>query len=244
MGRKIKSLLTLIIALAVLPNGYALADIYSSGSYQYDEAQVGNVGSGFESSTNYQAFQNAGDLTVGNYTGTNYQIEGGFNTTTSPFLEAFVTGGTINIGTLSTASAAHTTTTFYVRAYLASGYVVQTQGAAPQYNGSHTLIPLSSPTASSAGTEQFGMNLVANTSPATFGANPSQLPDTTFGFGQAAAGYNTANLYKYHQGDVIAQSFKSSGETLYTISYIENISNTTPGGSYSYTQNLVITATY
>lgn len=244
MGLKIKILLTLVLAALTLPSGYALADVYSSTNYQFNESQVGGAGSGLQSSTNYQAFQNAGDLTVGNYTGTNYQIEGGFNTTTQPFLEVFVTSGNLSLGTLSTASAATTTTTFYVRAYLASGYVVRTQGTPPASGNVHTFTALSSPTASSVGTEQFGMNLVANTSPVTFGANPSQVPDSTFGFGTAASGYNTANLYKYNQGDTIASSAKSSGETLFTISYLENISNNTPGGTYTYNQDLVVTATY
>ena len=243
MRLKIKILLTLVLTAFLVPSSYVLADVYSSPNYMFNESQIGGAGGGLQSSTNYQAFQNAGDLTVGNYTGTNYQIEGGFNTTTQPFLEVYVASGSLNIGNLSTGAAATASTTFYVRAYLASGYVVQTQGLPPS-DGRHSLTALSSPTASSAGTEQFGMNLVANTSPVTFGANPSQVPDATFGYGTAASGYNSANLYKYNQGDVIASSSSSSGETLYTISYIENISNFTPGVNYTYNQNLVVTATY
>jgi hypothetical protein len=103
---------------------------------------------------------------------------------------------------------------------------------------------LSTPTASIPGTEQFGMNLVANTSPITFGANPSQNPSSVFSFGAAASGYNTANLYKYVQGSTIASSNSSSGETDYTISYIYNISNSTPGGYYLFNDVLVATATF
>jgi hypothetical protein len=106
------------------------------------------------------------------------------------------------------------------------------------------LTPLASQTASSAGTEQFGINLKANTSPTTFGANPSQFPDSSFGFGFAAPGYDTANLYKYVKNDVIAKSNSSSGRTDYTISYIFNISNVTPAGIYTLNHDLVAIGTF
>ena len=242
MRRKIQSLAVFLFLAVVGTASVALADVYSSPNYQINEVST-NPGGGLLSSTNYQAYQSVGDTTVGNATGTNYQTWNGFNTTTTPFLDAFVNGGNTDIGTLSTATTAHTTATFRVRTYLASGYVVQTVGTAPS-DDNHTLAAPSSPTASAAGTEQFGMNLVANTSPATFGANPSQQPNSTFSFGAAATGYNTSNLYKYATGDTIAQSTKSSGETDYTISYIFNISNLTPAGVYTYKQSLVVTSTF
>jgi hypothetical protein len=98
--------------------------------------------------------------------------------------------------------------------------------------------------ASSAGTEQFGINLRANTSPATFGAEPVQVPDGTFSFGTVASGYSTVNQYRYVKGETIASSGRSSGETDYTISYIMNISSVTPGGTYTMDHNLVATATF
>jgi hypothetical protein len=182
-------------------------------------------------------------LGVGNASSNNFQTQAGFNTTTDPFLEAYVAAGSIDLGTLSTIAAAHTTATFHVRAYQASGYIVQTVGAPPVY-GTHSIQPMTSGGSSTAGTEQFGMNLVANTSPANFGANPAQVPDVTFGFGYAAPGYDTPNVYKYNQGDVIAKSDRSSGQTDFTVSYIMNISNVTPGGTYKYNQDFVVTATY
>lgn len=221
--------------------GTAMA-AYTSPNYSANEVQFG-VGSGLQSSTNYQAQSSVGDLGVGNSTSPNYQTEAGFNTTTSPYLEAYVASGNIDLGALSTLSTAHTTATFHVRDYLSSGYIVQTVASPPSY-ATHTITPLASPTAATPGTEQFGMNLVANTSPANFGAAPAQVPDASFGFGYASSGYNTANKFKYNQYDTIAQSDKSSGETDYTISYIMNISNTTPGGTYRFNQDLVVTGTY
>jgi hypothetical protein len=113
-----------------------------------------------------------------------------------------------------------------------------------------------SPATSAVGTEQFGINVVANSCPGsapgsgsgscsgTLGANPSQDPDATFSFGHAATNYDVAISYTYNDGDIIAQSDTSSGFTLYTISYLFNISNVTPAGTYTMSQSLVATSTF
>ena len=111
-------------------------------------------------------------------------------------------------------------------------------------NGSYVLNGLSTPTASAVGTEQFGINLVANTNPATFGAGPAQVPDSTFGYGQVSNGYNQPNVYKYVQNDTVAYSDTSSGTTNYTLSYIFNVSNLTAGGTYTLRHVLVATSTF
>jgi hypothetical protein len=139
--------------------------------------------------------------------------------------------------------AAHATATFRVLNYTSYGYVVNIIGSPPTNSG-HALAAMSSTAASSPGTEQFGINLVANTSPATFGADPVQVPSSTFSFGEAATNYNTANNYRYVSGEAIATGPKSSGETDFTISYIVNVATDTPGGQYGGNQVLVCTGTY
>jgi hypothetical protein len=148
---------------------------------------------------------------------------------------------------LSTGHASYTTGTFSVKAYLASGYTVVNATPGPQY-ATHTLANMPTPATSAPGTEQFGINLVANTTgcsaPNNFGANPVQAPDSTFGFGQVAGGYDTCGQFKYNNGDAIAYSNSSSGETDYTISYLFNISPVTPAGEYHLNHVLVATATF
>lgn len=246
MGRiNIKRLLLLgLVVLGVMSlSAVVHAQTSCSGNYCATETFFGSGGDLNDCSTNYCAKLSAGETGVGNSKGTNYQAQAGFNTTDAPFLEFFVTAANINLGALSTASTATATAQFYVRAYLASGYSVVTASNPPSM-GSYNMHTMSSQAASSTGQEQFGINLVANTSPTTFGANPSQYPDSTFGSGYAAAGYNTANMYKYNKGDVIAASNSSSGRTDYTISYIFNISSITPGGTYNFNQDLIAVATY
>lgn len=215
----------------------------TSSNYQIQEDFVGGGGVIDSSSANYHSMDSVGAVGVGDGSSTNYQTQSGYTTTNDPTLTFIVNNTSASLGSLSTGSTATATATFQVLNYTSYGYIVQTLGAPPT-NGAHPLNNLSSPTASSAGTEQYGINLVANTSPATFGANPSQVPNSTFSFGVAASGYNTTNLYKYVAGDTIASAPKTSGQTTFTISYIANMALSTPGGSYSGAQTLVVVGTY
>jgi len=231
-----------VLALLISP-ATVLAAQSASTNYQVNEVFFGAGGDLNECSTSYCAKIAAGETAVGNPSSTSYQAHAGFDTNRAPYLQFIVNAVNTNIGVLSTGSTTTTTATFSVKNYISSGYTVVTVSN-PPINNAYTMHNLTSPTASSAGTEQFGINLVANTSPATFGSNPVQVPSSAFSYGAAAAGYNTANLYKYVPGNTIAYSNSSSGETDYTISYIYNISVLTAGGTYTFNDVLVATATF
>ena len=221
----------------------ALAAQSSSSHYQVNEVFFGAGGQLNACSSHYCSKQAAGETGVGDTSSPNYQAHAGFNTDRTPFLQFIVNGTSTDIGVLSTSTAATTTGTFSVKNYLSSGYQVVSVSSPPKYN-TYTMHNLTTPTASVPGTEQFGINLVHNTAPASVGANPVQVPGSSFSFGAAAPGYNSANLYKYVPGDTIAYSDSSSGETDYTITYLYNISNVTPGGTYDFNDVLVATATF
>lgn len=240
----------LALLIGIRPSAQAACDPNAqscSTNYQVNETYFGNGGELNACSSSYCSKQAAGELGVGNPSSTNYQARAGFNTDRAPYLEFIVTNTNTNLGVLTPGVTATTTGTFSVKTYLASSYAVTTMSDPPQ-NGSYNLTALSSPTASNSSQEQFGINVVANTlgcgAPANFGANPVQVPDSTFSFGAAASGYNTCGLFKYHKGDIIAQSSKSSGETDYTISYIFNVTSVTPGGTYTFRHILVATSTF
>lgn len=241
--KRVSSVLVLCLLVVAVPSVQVWAAQASSSNYSVDQVFFGNGGELNACSTNYCSKQAAGETAVGNTSSTNYQAQAGFNSNRNEYLEFKVNTASVDMGTLSASAASTGTATFSVKAYLASGYQVVTASDAPQ-NGSHVLAAPSTPTASTPGTEQFGINVVANTSPTTFGTNPVQVPSTTYSYGIAAPGYNTNNKFKYVKGETIASSPKSSGETDYTISYLINISNTTPGGTYSMAQVLVATATF
>lgn len=218
----------------------------SSSNYRINESFIGPGGVLDSSSTSYQfqsGQQSVGNTGVGNGSSTNFQTQLGATTTNDPRLECAITSSAINFGNLSTSVAATGTATFRVLNYTAYGYVVNIAGSPPTNSG-HALANMSSTGPSVTGTEQFGINLVANTSPTTFGADPVQVPDNTFSFGVAAANYNTANNFRYVSGEAIASGPKSSGQTDYTISYIANVSTTTPGGQYGGNQVIICTGTY
>lgn len=217
----------------------------SSTNYRVDQTFFGSGGELDAQSSQYRAKQTAGELGIGNTSSANYQAYAGFNTTDEPFLEFVVTSSNIDLGYLDTATASTATGTFYVRAWQASGYAVRTASDPPTNTAgaNHQLAPMATPGASSPGTEQFGINLKDNSSP-NVGAEAQQSPDASYSFGTAAPGYDTANSFKYVKNDIIALSNKSTSITVYTISYLFNISNITPSGQYTFNHVLVATGTY
>jgi hypothetical protein len=237
----------IVVAVIFFQRGTVSAQ-YNSSNYQTNEVQFGVGGDYNQSSSNYQGSASVGGLGVGQTSSSSYQAYSGFLTPNEPFLEFVVDTSLVDLGLLDSSSTKTATATFHVRSYLNSTYAVQTLGSPPTYAsgaGQHVLNTLTSPSNSVIGTEQFGINLVANTSPATFGADPSKQPDSSFAKGIASTGYDTLNLYKYVSGDTIAESGNPGwGETNFTIAYIANSALLTPAGTYTMTQDLVVTTFY
>jgi hypothetical protein len=237
-------LITLAVALIIaMPALVFAGGLTSSTNYQLGEAVFASGGQLNSCSSNYCSKQAAGELAVGSTSSANYLAHAGFNTDRQPYIQINVSNTNTYLGTLTSSTTATTTASFSVETYLAHGYAV-INASGPPTNGSYTMQTSTTPTTSNVGTEQFGMNLVANTSPASFGSNPVEEPDNTFSFGQVATAYDNPNQYLYNQGDEIAYSTSSTSFTTYTISYIFNISHVTPGGTYTFYHVLVATGTY
>lgn len=234
-------LVSLVIAVAIPVIAHAAQS--SSNNYQVNEVFFGSGGELDACSSSFCAKQSAGELAVGNTRSANFQAQGGFNTNREPYIEFVVSNTTVDLGTLTSSTTRTANSTFTVKSYLSHGYTV-TNASDPPTNDTYTMQAMNVPGASAVGTEQFGMNLVANTLPVSFGANPSQLPDNTFAYGQVASDYATPNVYKYAKGDTVALSTASTSTTSYTVSYLFNISNVTPGGTYLLRHVLVATGTY
>lgn len=239
----IESCLVLVI-VAFSTAGLLAQDSHESTNFEVREFFFGSGGEVDAQSANYRARGSLGDLGIGNVSSASYQAYGGFTTTDEEHLEFNIPSTSIDFGTLDSGTPATGSATFTVRNYLSHGYVVQTVSGPPTNGNGDTIAPMTSATTSSPGTEQFGMNLVANTSPTSYGANPVQVPDNTFSYGYASSGYDTANNYKYQVDDIIAQSDQASGETEYTISYLLNISINTEAGVYNTNHMLVATPTF
>lgn len=235
---------SLALAMLFMAGPMAHASVPTSSNYRFDETSVG-VSSMLESnSANYRATSGAGDTGVGSSASDNFQTESGSDTSRDPNLTVTVNTASASFGTFSPAAASTSTATFSVVNYTSFGYVVQIAGSPPK-SGISEIDPMGANAASQPGTEQFGINLVANTSPTSFGANPNNgsVPND-FGFGQVAPNYGTPNQFRYVEGETVAQAPKSSGKTDYTISYVVNVASLTAGGKYSADQTLIVTGTY
>jgi hypothetical protein len=230
-----------VIAGVLCLSGIASADsLLNSPHYHLDESALGGSGNLQAASSSYQVSEVIGDPAIGDTASANYRIVAGSKTTDEPALAFSIDSAAANFGSFSSSSAATSTATFEVQDYTSYGYIVQIAGSPPN-NGSHTIAAMGTTGPSVTGTEQFGINLVANTSPASVGANPDH---GQFGFGNAATNYKTSNQYRYVSGETIATGPQSSGTTIYTITYLVNVSSLTPGGQYGGSQVLVCVGTY
>jgi hypothetical protein len=222
----------------------------ASNNFRIDESFIGPGGNLDSSSTSFQlqsGQQSLGNIGVGSGASSSFQVQNGLITTPDPTLSCVINTASVPLGSFSTAVTASGTATFSVLNYTSYGYVVSVIGNPPSTSG-HTLTNLGSNAGSSVNTEQFGINLTTNNvptaSPSVFGLDPVQQPDNSFSFGNIAANYDTSNSFRYNNGETIASATKSSGQTDYTISYIVNVSNSTPGGTYTGDQAIVCTGTY
>ena len=234
-------LLFAVVLAASVHFGVAMAETSSSAHYQVTQTEFGSSSTESSCSDAYCASTGIGSV-AGATSNTANTANFGQVTSSHPELLVSVDGGSSDLGLLSSDKTATKTMTVQVESYLSGGYALQILGNPPKYNG-HTLKSLTTPTASKAGMEQFGINVVANTSP-SLGADPVQVPSRSTSFGIANDNYKTANKFMYASGDTIAHSPKASGQTTYTISMIVNISNATPAGHYLTDLSAVVVPTY
>lgn len=239
--------LTLLAAFLVIGGilygmGSAYAVTSTSPHYQVTETQF-NAGSSLQScSGQYCAKASIGDTSVGSAGSQTLTAQFGSITKSDPLLEVIIEPGQSNLGTLSTETTATKTMTVKVRNYLSGGYTMQIVGDPPKYSG-HSLTANSAPIISTPGTEQFGINVAANTIP-NIGKDAEQVPSDGVSFGVVDTRYRQANKFLFTSGDVVARSATSSGQTNYTVSMIVNISSATPAGHYSGDFSAVVIPAY
>lgn len=231
-----------VVVASLVGSSLAFATTPSSTNYQLPESAFGSSSLDQNCSGQYCVTASIGDTAVGETSSGTTTADFGSVTNGEPSLQVIVDPGVSDLGVLDEQHTGTKTMVVRVSSYLSNGYILQIVGNPPTY-GSHALATPSTPTASTLGTEQFGINAVLNTSPGV-GADPVQVPSGSMSFGTAASGYNTPNRFQYRSGDIVASSPKQSGETDYTVSMIINISNKTPAGHYSGDFAAVVTPVY
>jgi hypothetical protein len=183
------------------------------------------------------AFGDSGDIAVNIITDDQVQV----SASVTESITFSISDNTIGFGTLS-ASAARWATgdtngsavetpahNFIVGTNAANGYVVTLDGTTLTF-GSNTINPIGgTPTASSPGTEQFGIRITASG-----------------GSGSVSSPYNTSNyaLDTAAFPDEVASASGASSNTTYNVYYLANISAQTEAGSYTATLTYTATATF
>lgn len=143
----------------------------------------------------------------------------------------------IDMGLLSTGATNTGSSQFLVATNAATGYSVTVNGKT-MTSGNNEIPPLVSPTASSVGTSQFGINLRANTSPS--------VGQNAVGQGSASpsAHYNNPNTFKFAAGDVLVGSSQPDYNRKFTVSYIANIGAAQKPGVYATTISYICLANF
>jgi len=147
------------------------------------------------------------------------------------------TGSAVNFGALSASATQSGLSQMGVGTNAGSGYAITVNGGTLT-SGANTINALASQAASSSGTEQFGLNLRANTVP-TIGVDADGS-----GTGAPTGTYNTVNQFRFLTGDTVASKGGSDQFRRYQVSYIANIDTATEAGTYTAVMNYIATATF
>jgi hypothetical protein len=183
------------------------------------------------------SFGDAGDITVNVLSNSQVSI-----TATVPQSLTFsVSDNSISFGSLSAVAARHASGTangqsteveahnLIVGTNAANGYTMTVAGNTLT-SGANTITAIgSSNTASSVGTEQFGMRMTASG-----GSGAVSAPYAAAGFALDTAAFP----------DIVATASGSSANTTYSARYIANITSNTEAGSYTSTLTYVATANF
>lgn len=145
---------------------------------------------------------------------------------------------TVALGALSISSTGTGTSSMTVATNAATGYSVGYSGTTLT-SGGNTITAMAAAAGSTMDSKQFGINLMANTTPSV-GTGVSGT-----GSGVAQTGYSTANQYKFNvAGDVVAAATIPTNSNVFTTSYIANIDGSTAAGAYSTILTYVATANF
>lgn len=134
-----------------------------------------------------------------------------------------------NMGTLDPESPLVARSQMAVGTNATAGFAITAVGT-PLAAGTSVIDGIESPTESTPGVNQFGINLVANSSPAI-----GEDPEGIWANALPTPDYGIPNQYKYVSGDVVASSPNVSLMKKFTVSYVVNVSPYLRAGVYTTT---------
>jgi hypothetical protein len=146
-------------------------------------------------------------------------------------------GDYINFGNLNSGSTATATSQILSATNAANGLTITIAGST-MTSGNNVISALNAADVSRPGIGQFGMNLVANTTPLV-GIDPQGGGTAT-----PTANYGQADFFKFTSGDTIATATTADDYRKLTASYIINIASGQPVGVYATTLTYICLANF
>lgn len=214
----------LVISLTLLLARQSLAAMDSGGFRIWLDTL--DAGGGVTNTTGFSIDSNLSDLNTSGSQSNSFSQRVSFSgIEDEPTVGFNVESVSLDFGQLSPKSTSYSSHTFSAFTNAKEGYTIKVYGQS-LHSADYTITAIGSTAASSsAGTEQFGINLVSNSVP-RLGANPSG------GIGHAAVNYNQANKFAFTEGNTIAYAESYSFQTNFTVTAIVNIADDTPAGAY------------
>lgn len=140
-------------------------------------------------------------------------------------------GNNVDLGDLYPDITSSTTSQMAVSTNASGGFVITANGPTIEA-GTHVIPAMAVPTVSATGNNQFGINLVANTTP-QIGTDIVQNPTTPNAV--VMPNYNIPNQYMYSDGSRVAEGSGTNLGTIYTVSYLINDAPSLTPGVYTTT---------
>lgn len=229
-----------VLTLTAPTDGVGAASLAANDKViiSYDSTNSTNPSSGTSYATAISgAFGDTGTITVNILTDDQVSV----SATVAQSITFSISDNSIGFGTLSSSAAQYATGdtagdsseveahTLVVGTNASNGYTMTLNGSTLT-SGANTISAIgSSNTASSAGSEQFGLRMTASG-----GSGAVTAPYAASGFAFDSAAFP----------DQIASASGSSANTTYSVRYLANITSNTEAGSYSATLNYVATANF
>jgi len=209
----------------------------SSGNYQIFADGFMDVGGSDMNSANYMMVGGGGEVGMGLSDSANFSLRAGTPAIDrEPAIGISLSSDSLDLGVLSSSSTSSVSNSLQVFSNSHGGYVLKVYGQTLT-SGANTIDEIGAVAqASSSGTEQFGINLVANTIPLIGGA--PVLREAVLD-----ADYGTINQFAFTDADTVATAAKASTDS-FTVSYIANIAGGTASGLYQTTVTFTLTSNF
>lgn len=160
--------------------------------------------------------------------------------TVNPTLTLEISSATVALNTITASTTGSGSHTAQVATNATGGFLLTYNGATLTATGG-TIAAYGSQQSSVAGTAGFGINMVDNATPNVGAAVTETYPTCD----ALPADYGTADKFSYVASTTTSLTAQDGpADCTYTVSYVANVSNVTPAGSYSTAITYILSGTF